>query len=253
MGEVVAWLEAILRGQGPIDLHLGCSTFVVSRSLDVDRILKRERIAVLLVGPARSVVTIHWSVSHCGVLISITIYIYINIHTYYDVDEKQCVFPSPYELMFLLTSSLLSKKNMVSSNPRVGSDQGPDIMATKILERLLLLDAYLEDEANSFHELREVQVLHILARERGADGTLDAKTHLHPTRYSIAPKKLPSEMKWLSKKTWNLKRSRTFCLQQVLCWRDIVLHNSDSYFAQSACIIIHLFSFWVTLASFFPS
>lgn len=73
MGEVVAWLEAILRGQGPIDLHLGCSTFVVSRSLDVDRILKRERIAVLLVGPARSVVTIHWSVSHCGVLISITL------------------------------------------------------------------------------------------------------------------------------------------------------------------------------------
>ena len=53
----MAWLEAILRGQGPIDLHLGCSTFVVSRSLDVDRILKRERIAVLLVGPARSGVT----------------------------------------------------------------------------------------------------------------------------------------------------------------------------------------------------
>ena len=73
----MAWLEAILRGQGPIDLHLGCSTFVVSRSLDVDRILKRECIAVLLVGPARSVVTIHWSVSHCGVLISITIHIYI--------------------------------------------------------------------------------------------------------------------------------------------------------------------------------
>lgn len=88
----------------------------------------------------------------------------------------------------------------VSSNPRLGRDQGPDIIA----KRLLLLDGYLEDAAKSFRELREVQVLHILARERGADGTLDAKTHLHPTRYSIAPKKLPSEllwaMKWLSQK-----------------------------------------------------
>ena len=54
-------------------------------------------------------------------------------------------------------------------------------------------------------------------------------------------------------KNWNLNRSRTFCLQQVVCWRDIVLHNSDSYFARSACTIIQLFSFWVTLASFFPS
>lgn len=147
------------------------------------------------------------------------------------------MLPSPNELMFLLTSSLLSKK-MVSSNPRLGRDQGPD----NIAKRLLLLDGYLEDAAKSFRELREVQVLHILA---------------HPTRYSIAPKKLPSEllwaMKWLSKKNWNLNRSRTFCLQQALCWRDIVLHNSDSYFAQSACIIIQLFSFWVTLASFFPS
>ena len=91
----MAWLEAILRGQGPIDLHLGCSTFVVSRSLDVDRILKRERIAVLLVGPARSGVTIHWSVIHCGVLISITICIYIYVYLY-------CIFSWMVWCMFVL-------------------------------------------------------------------------------------------------------------------------------------------------------
>ena len=82
-------------------------------------------------------------------------------NTYYDVDEKiMHIFPSPNDLML----SLLSQK-MVSSNPRLGRDQGPDIIA----KRLLLLDGYLEDAAKSFRELREVQVLHILARQRGAD------------------------------------------------------------------------------------
>ena len=127
------------------------------------------------------------------------------------------IFPSPNESIDVLADfeSSFEKQWFPQIHGLGVHDQGLDIIA----KRLLLLDDFLEDEVNSFRELREVQVLHILARERGADGTLDAKTLLHPTRYSIAPKKLPSELLWamnLSEKKWNLNRSRTFCLQQVL-------------------------------------
>lgn len=124
-----------------------------------------------------------------------TIAVFHLLHILMLMKKIMHVFPSPNELMFSLTSSLLSRKKFPQIHGLGVHDQGLDIIA----KRLLQLDGSLQDEVNSFRELREVQVLHILARERGADGTLDAKTHLHPTLYSIAPKKPPSELLWAMK------------------------------------------------------
>ena len=137
------------------------------------------------------------------------------------------------------------EKTMVSSNPRLGRDQGPDIIA----KRLLLLDGYLEDAAKSFRELREVQVLHILARERGADAPNLLFHRTKETAIGIAVGNATAKQK-----TWNLNRSRVGIL--FATGSALKGHSSSQfwcYFAQSACIIIQLFSFWVTLASFFPS
>ena len=147
-------------------------------------------------------------------------YIYRYIKTNYDVDEKNMhIYPSPNELMFSLTSSLLSKNN-VSLKPRVGRDQGPD----NIAKRVLLVDGFLEDKVNSFRALREVQVLpHPGLRawswwDSWCKNPPAPNSLFHRTKETAIGIAVGNEM--AKQKKWNLNRSRTFCLQQVLCWRD---------------------------------